>query len=140
MHHNQAYSKYVNENNGPHKWWHHRWAKIIGISFIVLIIFAVTLSLVLKFAILIPKEPATTTATPSSAMTTASLTTSTSTLPQTTTTTTISTLSSTSTLPQTTTIISTLTSTSTTTTTTTRQSGKLQSDFLNYSKSMFIIR
>jgi ABC-type Fe3+ transport system permease subunit len=75
IHNNQVYSDSVTGNNGRRKWWHRRWVKIICISFIVLTILAVTLSLVLKFAILKSKKPETTdnTATPSSLTTTKSV-------------------------------------------------------------------
>ena len=78
MYRNLAYSEYDAENNGPRKWWHHRWAKIIGISLIILIIVAVTLSLVLKFVILAPTKPETT----ATIVTLPSLTTTTTTIQQ----------------------------------------------------------
>ncbi|CAF1077533.1 unnamed protein product [Adineta steineri] len=77
----------------PHKWWHHRWVKITGISIIVLIVFAVILALVLNFVVFTPKKSetsstiattsspplATTISTPSSLSTTTPLVTSTTT-------------------------------------------------------------
>ena len=61
MYKNQAYSEYVAGNNGLRRYWRHRWFKIICISFIVLTLFVVTLSLILKFVILAPSKPETTT-------------------------------------------------------------------------------
>jgi hypothetical protein len=49
-------------NNQP-KWWHHRWVKIIGISFTVLIILVISLPLLLEFVILVPRDPYSTTTT-----------------------------------------------------------------------------
>jgi Na+-transporting NADH:ubiquinone oxidoreductase subunit NqrB len=51
IHKNQVYSECVTENNGRRTCWHRRLVKIICISFIVLTIFALILSLVLKFAV-----------------------------------------------------------------------------------------
>jgi flagellar basal body-associated protein FliL len=65
MHLNQVYSENAVENNGAQKWWHNRRIRIIGISFIVVAIIAVVLSLVLTLAIPASKKPeATTTTTP----------------------------------------------------------------------------
>ncbi|CAF4415375.1 unnamed protein product [Rotaria sp. Silwood2] len=120
MHTNQAYIGHTTRNNRPRKWWHHRWFKIICISFIILTIFAVTLSLLLKFVILAPKKPdSITTTTTSAAVTTISTSlssTSTSTSTSTPTLTSISTLTSTSILTLTTTLTSISTSTTITTT------------------------
>jgi hypothetical protein len=130
MHYNQLFSEYATKNIGPRKWWRQRWVKIICVSFIVLTIFAVTLSLMLKFIILAPLETeitaTTTVITPSIPVTT--------TLPTSLTITTASPLTTktsvaTPTAPQTTTTIS----TSIVTTTTTQQLGKL------YSHSRFVI-
>ncbi|CAF4997998.1 unnamed protein product, partial [Rotaria sp. Silwood1] len=87
MHNNQAYTEFGTKNIGPHKWWHHRWAKIIFISFIVLTILAVTLSLVLKFAVFRPKKSEITTTTTTPPLTTTAPTSlaSSSTIPTTTT-------------------------------------------------------
>lgn len=46
-----------------HQWWQHRRAKIIGVSVLLLVLVVITLSLILKFAILAPKKPKTTTST-----------------------------------------------------------------------------
>ncbi|CAF1058745.1 unnamed protein product [Adineta steineri] len=77
MHINQVYRERVTANNGPHKWWHHRWFKIIGIFVIVLIVFAVILALLLNFVVFAPKklETSTTAATSLSPQTTATTTT-----------------------------------------------------------------
>lgn len=56
MQSNQVHSEGVTVNNGPHPWWHRRGVVFISISFIILTIFAVTCSLVLKFVVLAPKE------------------------------------------------------------------------------------
>jgi len=75
MHNNQVYSEYVTVDSVPRKLWHRRWFKIICISFIALTICAATLALVLKFAILAPRKPESTTITatpPSPTTTTAS--------------------------------------------------------------------
>ncbi|CAF4414826.1 unnamed protein product, partial [Adineta steineri] len=88
MHTNQVYIELDTVNNGLHKWWHRRWVKIIGIFIIILIIFAVTLTLMLNFVIFAPNksETSTTIATSSSPLTTTtvSLVTPTTTLPRTT--------------------------------------------------------
>jgi hypothetical protein len=63
MRENLRYSEFDIENNRTRKWWHHRWVKIIGISVIVLTIFAVKLSLVLKLVILTAEKPKTITTT-----------------------------------------------------------------------------
>jgi hypothetical protein len=69
MRKNQTYNDYVTENNRIRKWWHGRCVLIIGISIIILIVFAVTLFLVLKPFILGLRIPETTTSRPSSATT-----------------------------------------------------------------------
>ncbi|CAF1449248.1 unnamed protein product [Adineta steineri] len=68
MHTSQVYVELDTVNKEPHKWWHHRWVKITGISIIVLIVFAVILALVLNFVVFAPKksETSTTAATSSS--------------------------------------------------------------------------
>ncbi len=104
------YTESLTSNNRTHKWWQHRWVAIIGISFLILAISGVAVSLVLKFIILAPKDPTTTTVISSSLTT--------STLPQTTT--------LTPTKPQTTTLTSTMiTTTATQTATTSQGPGKL---------------
>ncbi|CAF3930477.1 unnamed protein product [Rotaria sp. Silwood1] len=81
MHFNQLHSEDNTKNIQPHKWYHHRWVKIICISFVVLTIFTVTLSLslVLKFVILAPSKPETNTiaTTPSLPVTVTTISTST---------------------------------------------------------------
>ncbi|CAF4158816.1 unnamed protein product, partial [Adineta steineri] len=69
---NQVYRERVVVNNGPHKWWQHRRFKIIGISGITLIVFAVILALLLNFVVFAPKksETSTTAATSLSSLTT----------------------------------------------------------------------
>ena len=56
MHYNPLYSEHVSEETIPPKCWHRPLVRIVGISFIILTIFVVTLSLVLKFIILAPSE------------------------------------------------------------------------------------
>ncbi|CAF4702117.1 unnamed protein product, partial [Rotaria sp. Silwood2] len=65
------FSEQVNENNAPQKWWHRRWFTILCICFIGVAMLAVILTLVLKFAILVPKKQDITTATLSSSTATA---------------------------------------------------------------------
>jgi hypothetical protein len=60
---NNVFNQFHMETNTQSKWWHHRWVKIIGISFIILIILTISLSLLLEFAILTPKQSYTTTTT-----------------------------------------------------------------------------
>jgi hypothetical protein len=104
------YNESVTSNNRTRKWWQHRWVAIIGISFIILAISGVAVSLVLKSIILAPKDPTTTTVISSSLMT--------STLPQSTT--------LTPTKPQTTTLTSAMiTTTATQIATTSHGPGKL---------------
>ncbi|CAF0785492.1 unnamed protein product [Adineta steineri] len=64
MDQNQVYSGCVTGNIEARKWWHRRWVKIIGISLALLTIFAGTLTLLLKFVILAPKQLETSTALP----------------------------------------------------------------------------
>ncbi len=56
MNYNQVFDENVPKNIEPRKWWQYTWVKIIGISFIVLIIFAIILSLVLIFVVFAPKK------------------------------------------------------------------------------------
>jgi hypothetical protein len=63
MRENLRYNEFDIENNRTHKWWHHHWVKIIGISFVALTIFAVALSLVLELVILTAEKPETITTT-----------------------------------------------------------------------------
>ncbi|CAF1050250.1 unnamed protein product [Adineta steineri] len=51
---NEVYSELDTINNEPHKWWHRRSVKIIGISVTILIVFAVTVALVLNFVVFAP--------------------------------------------------------------------------------------
>ncbi|CAF1464998.1 unnamed protein product [Adineta ricciae] len=53
----------VTETSKQSKWWHHRRAKIIGISFTVLIILSISLILILEFSIRSTKKPYITTTT-----------------------------------------------------------------------------
>lgn len=55
MRRNELYSEDITKSIGPHKWWQLRWIKIICMSFIVLTLFTVILSLML------PEKPETTT-------------------------------------------------------------------------------
>jgi preprotein translocase subunit SecG len=111
MHTNSAYVEFDRENKRPHKWWHHRRSKIAFISLVVLIIFTITISLLLKFVILAPRK--------SDKITTMSTAISSSLYP---------TSTSTSALTKTTPTTSTITTTTSTlsTTTTTQQSGGFQ--------------
>jgi hypothetical protein len=56
MHNNEVFGECVTENNEPHKLWRRRWVKIICICLIVLTIFAIVLSLVLKVVVLAPRK------------------------------------------------------------------------------------
>jgi hypothetical protein len=51
------------EINKQRRWWHDRRVRTIGISFTVLLLLAIALSLLLEFAILAPKESHSTTTT-----------------------------------------------------------------------------
>ncbi|CAF1508273.1 unnamed protein product [Adineta steineri] len=56
MNNNQVHIEGTAGSHEPQKWWHRRWFVIICISAIVLTIFAIILSLILKFVVLAPKE------------------------------------------------------------------------------------
>jgi hypothetical protein len=75
MHPNRAYTQRVTGNNRLRKWWRHRWIKIICISFIVLTVLVISLTLLLKFDILAPRKPGsiTTTTTPFAVTTTTTI-------------------------------------------------------------------
>jgi hypothetical protein len=99
MHNNLAYSEHAPKINIALKWWRNRMFKIIFISFVILTIFAITLSLLLKFVILVLNKPETTTKVPLTVTTTVltSLTATTSILITTTSVTTATELQSTTT-------------------------------------------
>lgn len=60
---NRSFIQLDIENKKQPKWWHHRWIKIGGISFTVLIILAISLSMLLNFVTLAPKSYSTITTT-----------------------------------------------------------------------------
>jgi hypothetical protein len=51
MNYNQLFNENVPQTIEPRKWWQYSWVKIISTSIIVLIILAITLSLVLTFVV-----------------------------------------------------------------------------------------
>ncbi len=57
MNTNRAYIQRFAENNRLRKWWRHRWAKTVCISFVVFIILTIAIGLLLKFVILSPGKP-----------------------------------------------------------------------------------
>ncbi|CAF1415200.1 unnamed protein product [Adineta steineri] len=63
MNNNQVHSEGIAESHEPQKWWQRCWIVIISTSSIVLIIFAIILSLILKFVVFAPKESEITTVT-----------------------------------------------------------------------------
>ncbi len=58
---NEATFEPITENDGTRKWCYYHRIRVIGVTFIVLILSAITLSLVLQYVIFAPRKPETAT-------------------------------------------------------------------------------
>ncbi len=82
---NEAAVELITENNGTRKWCYYHRIKVIGVTFIVLTLSAITMSLLLQYVIFAPREPETTTILTTTTITPVTTTISTSTITMTTT-------------------------------------------------------